>query len=60
MSGRILLKGHFVLTVGGVLIRHVELAQPEIAQCDMSSVVKQDVFGFQVTIEVSRQSHSLR
>lgn len=38
------------LTVGSIRLRHVELAQPEIAQSDMTSIVEQNILGFQVTI----------
>lgn len=37
-----------LLTVGSVLLRHVQFAQSEIAERDMSSVVEQDVLGFQI------------
>jgi hypothetical protein len=40
-------------TVGGILVRHVELAQTEITQCDMSGVIEQDVLWLQITITVS-------
>jgi hypothetical protein len=36
-----------------IVVLHVQLAQSEIAQCDVASVVKQDVLGFKVTFNQS-------
>ena len=43
-------KGTATHTVCLVLILHVELAQTEITQSNVTSVVKQDVLGFQVSV----------
>lgn len=39
------------LTVGSVLILHVQLAKTEIAQCNMASVIKQNVLGFEIAVD---------
>ena len=38
-------------TVCPILVFHVEFAQSEVAQSDMSSIVKKDVLGFQVAVD---------
>ena len=37
-------------TVSPVLILHIQLAQTKIAQCDMTSVIKENVLRLQITI----------
>lgn len=39
------------LTVGSVLILHVQLAKTEIAQRNMAGVIKQDILGFEIAVD---------
>ena len=46
--------------VRGIGVLHVELAKTEIAQCDVTSVVQQDVLWLQVTVEIGLYAHTQR
>lgn len=37
--------------VGTILVLHVKLAQSKVAKGDMTSVIQQDVFGFQIPVD---------
>lgn len=38
------------LTVGSIVLRHVELAQTEITQRDMTSVIQKDILRLQIPV----------
>ena len=40
-----------LLTIRPVLILHIELAQPEIAQSNVACVIEQDILGFKVAVD---------
>jgi hypothetical protein len=41
----------FLLTVGAVLILHVQLAKTEIAECNMSGVIEENVLWLEITVD---------
>ena len=47
------------LTVGSVLILHVQLAETEIAESNVSSVIQENVLGLQISVDDLKSMQAL-